>query len=258
MLYNGYIYESVYQTDLFLNDEEAKKKYDEYQEDLVLSEISENGNTDLEEDLTQTNVSVPLLLRKWNLKGRAVNDDYIFEEADGYFIIRNRTIIPVEDILDNPDSYYELFPEFANLETKMSEDFWRYPEPLYHATKCENIEEIKKEGLYPGRGSGLTNRGVFGVFTSTEEDGYIDHYGECKFMIDTAKMKRDGNMPLVLREPEVFNYIVSNIVGEVYGINVEREVSSSGGMDPNTWIIDAHVNPEYLILVQGGDSDDDY
>ncbi len=256
ILYKGFVYESVYQTDMFLSDDEAKKKYQEELEDKEIAAIADNGSDDIEEDLANTNVNVGILLKKWNLKGRQVGADYVFEEAGGYFIIRNREVFPVEKLISDVESYYNEFPEFANLEKSLSDDFWKYPETLYHATPCENKEEILKNGLLAGWGTGLSNRNSHGVFTSTEIDGYIDSYGDCKFAIDTHKMKQAGEMPLMQKEPEVFEYIVSQAIGSKYGISVDRWVDSGGGMDHATWIVDGNISPEYLTLQVDGTEED--
>lgn len=42
ILYKGFVYESVYQTDMFLNDEDAKKKYAEHLEDQEIAGIADN------------------------------------------------------------------------------------------------------------------------------------------------------------------------------------------------------------------------
>lgn len=256
ILYKGFVYESVYQTDMFMSDDDAKKKYAEHLDDQAIAGIADNGSDDIEDDLKNTNVSVGALLKKWDLKGYPVDSDYIFEEAGGYFIIRNREVFPVEKLINDVEDYYREFPEFANLERRMSDEFWKFPETLYHATPCENKEEILKNGLLPGWGTGLSNRNSHGVFTSTELDGYIDSYGNCKFAIDTMRMKQAGDMPLMQKEPEVFEYLVSQAIGHRYGVNVDRWVDSGGGMDHNTWIMDGGVSPEYLKLEVDGDEED--
>ena len=253
-VYRGFVYE--HQTDLFLSDDEAKKKYAEYLEDQEVAEIADNEAYDIEEDLTNTKASIPALLKKWNLKGHPVDKDYVFEEAGGYFIIRGREVFPVDKLIDDVAQYYKEFPEYAAMEQHLSDEFWKFPEILYHATPCENKDDILKQGLNAGWGTGMTNRHTRGVFTSTELDGYIDSYGDCKFAIDTMKMKQAGDMPLVQKEPEVFEYLVAQSIGHRYGISVSRWVDSSGGMDHNTWIIDGGVGPEYLTLEVGGDEKD--
>lgn len=207
---------------------------------------------DAEEELEKnTEVDVPSILSKWNLKFNEVNGDYVYSEDGDYYIVRGRSIVPVDKLIENPAHYHEEFPEYANLDQTLSSEFWKYPETLYHATDCANIEAILKEGLHSSHGSGTSNRGVFGVFTSTESEGYIDSYGDCKVAIDTASMKRDGNSFIVEREPEIFDYILSQAISHRYGINVDREPEGGGGMDYNTWIVNGDVPPKYISKLEG-------
>lgn len=260
LLHRGFIYESISTDELeaeyqkFLRGEPFKMT-----NDLIAyagtrssrqEETSSSDYLDVEDELSgNTETDVPSILSKWNIKFEEVNGDYVYAEDGDYYIVRGREVVPVNKLIENPSNYHAEFPEYANLDQKLSSDFWKYPETLYHATDCDNIDGILKEGLHSSRGSGISNRGVFGVFTSTEADGYIDSYWDCKVAIDTRSMKRDGNSFVVEREPEIFDYILSQAISHRYGINVEREPEGGGGMDYNTWIVNGNVPPKYISRV---------
>lgn len=211
---------------------------------------SEPEYLDLEDEVEKnTSLDVPSILVKWDIQYNEVDGDYVYVDNGDYYIVKGREIIPVNELIDRPGQYSDTFPEYANLDQKLSNEFWKFTETLYHATECDNMESILANGLDPSRGSGIGNRGVYGVFTSSEPDGYIDAYGDCKVSIDTAAMKRDNNMISVEREPEIFEYILSQAISSKYGINVTREPSSSDGMDYNTWIVNGAIHPKYLSRV---------
>lgn len=261
MLYRGYVYEAIdpameeklasymsgnnriSQNDLMAlldyvskRDKETNKTNDEYYD--VEEEVEKNQELD-----------VPSILKKWNIDFKEVDGDYVYQENGDYYIVRGREVVDVNRLIERPEQY-PIFKEYITLADSINNEFWRFPEPLYHATDCENMESILKNGLHTSAGSGLSNMNSRGVFTSTEVDGYIDSYGDCKVMIDAPAMKRDGNTFYVEREPEIFDYILSNAISSKYDIDVTREVTSSGGMDPNTWIVGGDIPPKYITKVE--------
>lgn len=265
MIHRGYVYESVdaeaeqaYQN--FINGGRIDLRYQNY----IASRLSasneppsEDEYLDFEDELeTNKELSPEDIAKKWNLSFKKVGGDLVYEEIsrsrnhNSYYIVRGREQFKVDDIIDDPESYYASFPEYSTIPAKLNEEFWKWPETLYHATQEEYVEPIMKEGLLTRWGSGMTNRGTRGVFTSESPDGYIDSYGDYKIRIDTDAMKRDGFTPDVQREPEVLSHIVSQAINHTYDIPVEREPEHSGGMDPQTWIVTEGIPPKYLSLLE--------
>lgn len=263
--FKGYVYESVEgmqsKIDAFLRGEYQPKSMDEllqmhkYNEEKAKLEKESKVEDpddffDFEEELEKNqSADVPSLLSKWNINAKEVDGDYVYEERGDYFIVRGREVVEVNKLIERPENY-STFPEFSGLADRLNAEFWKFPETLYHATECSNMPLILKEGMKTSVGTGLSNRNSRGVFTSTEPQGYIDSYGECKVVIDAPKMKADGFMPFMEREPEVFEYMLSGAISHKYDIDVTREVSDSGGMDPHTWIVGDSIPPKYLSQLE--------
>lgn len=264
MIHRGYVYEAL---DPEMQDKINKFMAGEYtpkSTDELLAMINANASSnkseqsdepedyyDAEEEIEKNLESdVQSILSKWKINFKEVDGDFIFEDdRRGYYIVRGREVVEVNKLIDSPEQY-SAFPEYSGLADRINAEFWKYPETLYHATECDNIESILKDGLFTSKGTGLTNRNSRGVFTSTEPDGYIDYYGDCKVVIDAPSMKKSGYTPFMEKEPEVFEYMISQVISHKYDINATREISDSGGMDQNTWIVGGEIPPKYLSQLE--------
>lgn len=165
-------------------------------------------------------------------------------------VIVGNELIDIDNLIRNPNAFHKELPIFANLSKVFNDEFWKFPQGLYHATDCQNIPSILKEGLNTSWGTSLSNRGHNGTFASTEPDGYIDSYGECKVYIDIPRMKKEGKTPFVELEPEVFTHRVGSSVYHYFGIDDEFVRYSESGEDENTYIIEGGVEPQYISKVE--------
>lgn len=233
--------------------------------DMIRESISYKGfiyeaeeYLDLEDELNAGNYgNIEELLNRWkdedgftwthNNKGFYVLK---YDRRDDYKVIVGNNLIDIDNLIRDPNAYHEELPIFANLSQVFNDEFWKFPQGLYHATDCKNIPLILKDGLNPGWGTSLSNRGHHGAFTSTEPEGYIDSYGDCKVFIDTLAMKKDGVMPFVELEPEVFTHRVGSSVYHYFGIDEEFIRYSESGEDENTYIVDGGVPAKYISKVE--------
>lgn len=216
---------------------------------------AESEYLDLADELESgTVIDIESLLNKWMNDGLAPfnwskpRDHYVlrYTRSDEYKVIVGNELVDISDLIERPYLYHKELPKFADFDKSINELFWRSPELLYHATDCKNIDSILKHGLNASWGTGISNRSSHGVFVSTEPDGYIDSYGECKLIIDMPQMKRDNDMIIVNLEPEVERYQLANAIYSYFGIELEYEISSGSGEDFNTYIIQGEVKPRYI------------
>lgn len=147
---------------------------------------------------------------------------------------------------------FKIDPEsfFPTAESGFNDEFWKYPQTLYHATDDSNIKGILRTGLgAASRTRGLTNRSVgAAVFTTTEYDELVlGSYGDAIFEILTSTMAKDGYTPRVSQEPDVLQSRLRNDIGRRFG---EDHVSDPEvGMSENTIIVYGSIPPKYLRLL---------
>jgi len=136
------------------------------------------------------------------------------------------------------------------MDDKFNQQFWERPEYLYHGTPSENVDNIKQKGLSAEHKSrGLANRHINrAVFTSTEHDGVVLHYGDSVIEINTIQMKNDGFMPHVTKEPNHEESDVINFIARKIGMDDERDhsMSNSEGTTDDTRIVHDGIPPKYL------------
>lgn len=142
----------------------------------------------------------------------------------------------------------------AEFEDRFNKQFWQRPEPLFHGTPTENVEDIKREGLtMQHKSRGLSNRSIrAAVFTerSPEYCGY--NYGPAVFEIDTIQMKKDGFMPRVEKEPNHLESDILNFIAHKIGAwDEDQDLANafSEGTSEDTVIIYADIPPKYLKLL---------
>ena len=188
----------------------------------------------------------------------------VVDLAGNEYIVWDNNIVDVEcpDVKEKSDWMYgmEAMRLVANL-TSMVEDqfnkrFWEYPEVLFHATRQEFVEEIRKEGLKAQHVSrGLANRHIGrAVFTSTEPDWISHSYGPVVITIRTDLMKKDGFMPYVTKEPnhveaEVMDFIAGKIGAWEPGHH-DLSNAYSEGTTEDTIIIYDSIPPKYLEITE--------
>jgi len=142
--------------------------------------------------------------------------------------------------------------EFNNIT---HEYFWKNPSMLYHATKRENITDIKKDGLkIQNITRGLSNRRIgSAIFTSSYEEEDLSSYGDVLIKIDTVKMKNDGITPQITKEP---NHIYSDVVNFLYKKlkcseeDCDYSNAYSEGTSEYTYIVYGNIPAKYLTIIE--------
>jgi hypothetical protein len=215
-------------------------EYDEY--------IQENPKTDPVSDMIA-------VLDNLKIKYKEVEIPYMKNK----YIVTDTVVIEIEEGTSNfPMSFYNkndfLYRnDFTELESFVEEtfndEFWSAPSSLYHATQDEFVEEIKRTGLKPSSGTGISNRWTRGVFTVSNPELLADgHYGNNIFEIDTKAMKKDGLNPLVQMEPLVLEGMVLSQVAHAIGYD-RYDQNNSDGQWEETVIVDGRIDPKYLKLL---------
>jgi hypothetical protein len=138
----------------------------------------------------------------------------------------------------------------GEFEEKFNKMFWDNPATLYHNTKPENIENIKKDGLKVKNDTrGFTNKSVgSAVFTHNDPDFTVNSpYGNVVVTINTKLMKQDGYMPFVTKEPNWEEQAALNLIAHKMGYNDEiNSVESWDGTNDATVIVHGSIPAKYL------------
>jgi len=121
----------------------------------------------------------------------------------------------------------------------------------YHATREENVESIKKNGLeIRNESRGITNRGTpSAVFASFDENA-IESYGDIVIEINLGMMKRDGYMPTVEMEEPINECEQRKSLAWKIGLrDYDCWVDSSDGLSEETIVIFGKIPPKYLKFI---------
>lgn len=144
------------------------------------------------------------------------------------------------------ESYFPQYGEQFNVE------FWKRPQPLYHATVEGNVQSILEHGLGPrSQTRGMSNRGVGdAVFTTNDyEETAMGSYGDFVFEIDTNKMKSSGHMPFVSQEPDIETANMRHQLAWKLGFE-NWQGESEFGMSESTIIVHGNIPPDCLKLME--------
>lgn len=184
---------------------------------------------------------------------------------------QNHDVVMVRDGNDDTYTYVENLPDYVEqlsndeiegligygvdsvyngaVETTLKE-MEEHPGTVYHYTTDEGWEEIQEAGfLRTGRGSGMNNRHVFGVFTSISPETYADgSYGDICLAIDLTQMMKDLNLPKLSLsfEPEIEDYMMQDAICSMLGIDNRFEHGSDVSQET---VIVHHQIPVKFITV---------
>lgn len=118
------------------------------------------------------------------------------------------------------------------------------PPLVYHYTTDEKLELIQQSGEVKGSyGTGLTNRGEHGIFTSTDPEEYaLGTYGNICLEINLPLYKQESGLPeLNLEfEPDVMDYLIREYLSSVLELEIRVDIPSD--MSPYTIIVN-HIIP---------------
>lgn len=130
-------------------------------------------------------------------------------------------------------------------------DLKENPGKVYHWTTEEKWEKIQQSGKMVGSsGSGLNNRGAYGIFTSINPEEYaIGSYGNICLELDLERfLKESGKPKLNLAwEPQVEEYLVREYLRSVLEIENDRdEIENDGGISPYTVVVNEVIPIQYV------------
>lgn len=176
-------------------------------------------------------------------------EDMWFEYEDGTY-----TVIDIDSWISDLDISDAL--EFAGVEEddiyisdlSSIREFKKYLGKVYHYTTEEAWDEIKKTGyLNPSHGTGINNRGAYGIFASIDPEEYaLGTYGNICLEIDLLSFKQgEGlNSVEVDIEPEIKEEAAKQLVRHKLGLPFINYVTQD--ISPNTIIINERVPTKYI------------
>jgi hypothetical protein len=234
-------------------------KYTDFFKHLIYENTSANGleyeydDFFMENEKTEPVRDIEAVLDHLNLKYKHVEIPYL----KNIYIITDDVVIEIdEEEKKYPITFWDkerfLYDgDFSDLEIFVEDtfnaEFWANPATLYHATKDENVEGIKRDGLEMTRGTGINNRGEKGVFTVSNVNLLRDGiYGKSIFQINTKLMKSEGITPLVKMEPLILEKMILEQIA--HAIQYEYYGDNSDGQWEDTVIIGDRIDPKYLTL----------
>jgi predicted GNAT family acetyltransferase len=133
-------------------------------------------------------------------------------------------------------------------------DLRKEPCKVYHYTTDDDPDEgwnaIQQDGKIVGSyGSGINNRGAYGIFTSVDPQEYaLGTYGNVCLEIDLPRFKADAGLAELNLdfEPQVNDYLVRSYVVSVLELDNEVNIEDDGGISPYTVIVNHVIPVQYL------------
>jgi hypothetical protein len=171
-----------------------------------------------------------------------------YNVTDQSFELINDITQWVYDLRDNeilslgidPDNIYN-----GHIESSLK-DLKENPGKVYHYTTEDKWEQIQSEGQMIGsRGSGINNRGAYGIFTSTNpEEHALGSYGNVCLELNLDQFKiENGFRELNLSfEPE--DYLIRDYIMSVLELENRDDVPSD--ISANTVIVNHNIPTKYV------------
>lgn len=179
------------------------------------------------------------------LKHRKYKNDYLII-INQNAIFEFRTSMTLDDV----ESLFNQLRKSNNIDFDKID--WRNngESPLYHATDSENTKSILQKGLEATTGTGLSNRGEYGIFTTTNSDEVLGVYGDSIISIDIEKLLSDFPDIHLYREPDIRKSEMINWIFSVIDRDQEIQVDIDNSVSPNSWIIQTDIiPPQYLHII---------
>lgn len=184
------------------------------------------------------------------------------------------------DLLNLNENFHDLdFEEITGefYENILTNNFWKTLEIptygdtvdyVYHGTGKVLVDDILEEGLEGSYGSGLYNRGQYGIFTDIDINFVNDSYGSTKdrsgkyeegyavFKIDVLKMKNDGFTPEIQLEQELMDNYSKKYLIDLLGIDYDYDYSYASDGNPTTIIFSTeNIPPKYIEIEEMGEKE---
>jgi len=184
-------------------------------------------------------------LKTYGFKFKIIKDIISVEIENKIYIIND--IPEIKDPYDwiwsindwNLDNYVD--------SQNYNEEFWEYPQIVYHATTEEKWSQIQLIGLkVKDESRGIDNRSTgAAIFTSDNPDD-IEPYGNVVIEINTPKMKADGYMPEVSKEGPIITAEQREALAHMIGLDDFYVEIGDAGIRPNTIIFFKNIPAQYL------------
>lgn len=154
-----------------------------------------------------------------------------------------------DDVIDIDSS--EIYNSWVESSLK---DLKENPGNVYHYTTEEKWNEIQRSGQMIGSaGTGLTNRGEYGIFTSTDPEEHASGtYGNVCLELNLEQFKNDSGLKALdlSFEPDVMEYLIRDYVRSQLELEGSHDdIDSSGGMSPYTVIVSHNIPIKYIRLI---------
>ncbi len=128
------------------------------------------------------------------------------------------------------------------------EDIRKNPGITYHWTTEEVLELIQRDGQMVGsRGTGINNRGAFGIFTTVNIEEYSNGtYGDIQLELNLSQFMKESGLPELNLdfEPEIEEYLLREYVRSSLKIESRDDVPSD--ISPYTLIVNHKIPIKYI------------
>lgn len=236
-----------------------------------INEIEKEYGGDWESWLYDNDYDIPEetlrnIAQKYNVAWRYVDKNKKFLEFGSYYLVPDRETKTAEifcKVTDILDKINELSSDDVLDYMNITEDdvymggwectigdFKEYGGTVYHYTNKDGILGIKKSKHIIGSfGTGINNRGAFGIFTSIDPEEYADGmYGDYMVTIDLAAFKEGEGLPKldIEPEPDVLENELKNSFAQIFGVEYNGE--SSDNNSHFTVIVRHEIPIKYLTI----------
>jgi hypothetical protein len=175
------------------------------------------------------------------------------EGENGIYCITQEDYNEIYEIRDFIEEKYDNY-DFG-LEDKINNDFWEYPEYLYHATDNSFIENILVNGILPKRKTrGLSNYYVSpSIFVTSDPTLlYNNIYGDVIIKIDTHLMKKDNLLLYIQKEPIILEKLQKESLAHSLNVYYESYDEHSDVWE-STFIFTDKIPKDYLSVLDKKD-----
>lgn len=198
------------------------------------------------------------LIKKHGLKGKGYFDQKlikIFGKTPMYLLYNaeNETFDVIKDIEQwiydtdisdfiDPDTIYNNWVESSLKDMRVN------PGKVYHYTTPEKWALIQEDGKMVGSyGTGINNRGAYGIFTSTDPEEYaVGTYGNVCLELNLDAFKNESGLPALNLEfePETMDYLMRSTMASAMEIEMRDDIPSD--ISPYTVVVNQVVPLKYI------------
>lgn len=245
LVYQGHIYE--FQTDLFLNDDEAKAKYSEYLTKSNIKDVLEKYAEFVEVNSHELNLNELDAIQEFNIYVLdELESTYNIEDILNYFKVpfkkittSNSEVVLVtkeyaitlstgntvqeimhlnqlaNEIEKHPENFIpkEIIDDIDKVD--FNNTFWQNPKPLYTQISSRRVVGLNKKGLHPTDQGGWRSE----IKTTTNLKTLYRYSNEVTIQINTELMKEDRYLPKVSQADIVETLPILAKIVDYYELN---------------------------------------